>query len=77
MTKAATPQYIRMVDAPEVFGLSDDTLRRRAKEGCFTIRKRGRASLLYFPEVQAWLDAGGQAPDKVGAKAGAGNDAKT
>ena len=71
MTKAE-PQYVRMADAPKVFGLSRDTLERRAKEGCFSIRKVGGASLLKVAEVCAWIDAGALPPAKVGAKVGAG-----
>ena len=78
MTKAAvTPLYVRMADAPAMFGLSRDTLERRAKEGAITIRKRGAASLLSVAEVQAWIDQGAQAPNKVGAKSGASDGSKT
>ncbi len=71
------PRYVRMVDAPAMFGLSDDTLRRRAKEGCFTIRKRGGVSLLSVEEVSAWIDQGALPPAKVGAKVGAGGRSET
>ena len=40
------PLYIRMADAPEVFGLSRDTLERRVKDGVISVRKVGAASLL-------------------------------
>lgn len=75
MSRAAQPLYVRMADAPALFGLSRDTLERRAKEGCFTIRRVGAASLVSVEEVRAWIEASTLAPRKVGARLGAGESA--
>lgn len=48
--------YVRVSDAPRVFGVSVSTIRRRVKEGRFTIYKRGGASLLKIAEVSAWIE---------------------
>lgn len=71
------PIYVRMADAPAKFGLSRDTLERRVKDGCITVRKVGAATLLSVAEVSAWIDSCAQAPDKVGANPGAGKSRKT
>lgn len=52
-----TPLYIRMVDAPGVFSVSDDTLRRWAKDGKIRIYKPGTMTMLKVSEVCAHIDS--------------------
>ena len=49
------PKFIRMSDAPKVFGVTDDTLRKWSKDGGFAIYKIGGASLLRIAEVEAFI----------------------
>ena len=53
------PLYIRVTDAPQVFGLSVATIYRHVGGGAFPVYKRGNASLLKVAEVAQWIDAGG------------------
>ena len=52
-----TPErkFIRMSDAPVMFGVTDDTLRKWSKDGAFQIYKIGGASLLRIDEVEAFI----------------------
>jgi hypothetical protein len=52
------PRYIRISDAPKMFSLSEQTLRRRSYEGCFNLYKRGRLTLISIAEVERWIQTG-------------------
>jgi len=54
-----TPQakFIRMSDAPKVFGVTDDTLRKWAKDSGFKLYKIGGATLLKIAEVEAFIES--------------------
>ena len=51
------PRYVRMADAPGQFGVSRDTLERRAADGCFPIyRPSPGVVLVKVVEVEAWIE---------------------
>lgn len=50
------PLYVRVNEAPKVFGVSVATIYREAKEKRLTIHKRGSISLLKVSEMSAWIE---------------------
>jgi hypothetical protein len=53
-----SPRYTRISDAPKMFSLTEQTLRRRSSEGCFNLNKRGRLTLFSIAEVERWIQTG-------------------
>ena len=51
------PKFIRMCEAPEMFGVTDDTLRKWAKDDGFKLYKIGGASLLKVADVEAFIES--------------------
>ena len=51
------PKFIRMSDAPQMFGVTDDTLRKWAKNRGFRLYKIGGATLLKVAEVEAFIES--------------------
>lgn len=50
------PLYVRVNEAPKVFGVSVSMIYREAKAGRLVIYKRGSMSLLKVAEVSAWIE---------------------
>lgn len=50
------PIYVRVSQAPEVFGVSTSTIYRLAQRGEITIHKRGGASFLRVSEMVDFIE---------------------
>lgn len=50
------PIFIRVSQAPEVFGMSVSTIYRLRDRGAITIHKRGSASFLRVAEMIAYIE---------------------
>jgi len=57
MSEPIRPVFVRIAQAPAVFGLSRSTIYEMAKSGKFKIYKAGTASLLKVEEVTAAIEA--------------------
>ena len=53
---AFVPQYVRVSRAPEVFDISEDTIRRAEKRGEVSIYKRGNGAFVKVEEIAAWIE---------------------
>ncbi len=54
----ARPIFTRLFSAPEVFGVSVNTIYRWADKGLLKIYRRGRAAFLRTDEVIALIESG-------------------
>ena len=52
----ASPIYVRVSRAPEVFDISVATIYRLAQRGAITIHKRGGSSWIKVAEVSAYIE---------------------
>lgn len=55
MRDTPKPLYVRMSDAPALFSVTDDTLRKWSKDGGFPIYKIGGVTLIKIAEVEAFI----------------------
>ena len=53
---APLPIFVRVAQAPEVFGVSTSTIYRLAQRGEITIHKRGGASSLRVSDMVAYIE---------------------
>lgn len=52
-----SPVYTRMFMVSEVYGISEDTVRRWAQKGLLTIHKRGRMSFVRTDEIEPIIES--------------------
>lgn len=62
----ASPLYVRVSQAQEVFGLHRSTIYRWASAGLLTIHKRGNCSFLRVAEMQNLIEGGNSLGDHLG-----------